>query len=470
MKHFFLIVIIALMTNTSIQQGDKTITLTVSGQGNTRDEAKQNALRNAIELAFGTFISSNTAILNNDLVKDEIVSISNGNIIDFKILSELETPDGGWANIVKTVVSVTQLTSFCENKGIAVEFKGGLFAIHVKQQQFNEENEIKSLDNMCKVLKEIQNKSFNFKIRVTEPTKTADDIYSVPITVYVKSNENFSKIYNYLNSNLKGLSMSKEEIEQYKKMNKSFYTLALILSSFENNNDCSLNIYYVRTKESFQKIIELIYSFKSSLLSFELSNGYENKTGDDILNERNLVDGSYRDGFKWKDDIIFFDELNSFEGSMGGFTPIYRFNIRYAGKNRLSILSNSFITKGNPARGQPDWIDLNDYKVTKGCLFPKPTVGAQNRDYSTGEYHDFTDLQKKRLDFIKKYFPKLLCTGHRKIGSEDIEYSQILRDAVISFDRNSVNMQGYVLIFKFMDHLSLDDISKITEYKVSPIF
>jgi hypothetical protein len=66
---------------------DKTVTLTVSGTGKTLEEAKTNALRSAIEQAFGAFISSKTEILNDNLVKDEIVSVSNGNIQSFEILN-----------------------------------------------------------------------------------------------------------------------------------------------------------------------------------------------------------------------------------------------------------------------------------------------------------------------------------------------------------------------------------------------
>ena len=46
-------------------QDDKTVTLTVSGTGKTLEEAKKNALRSAIEQAFGAFISSKTEILND---------------------------------------------------------------------------------------------------------------------------------------------------------------------------------------------------------------------------------------------------------------------------------------------------------------------------------------------------------------------------------------------------------------------
>lgn len=51
---------------------DEVVTLTVNGQGQTKEQATTNALRSAIEQTFGVFVSSNTQILNDDLVKDEI--------------------------------------------------------------------------------------------------------------------------------------------------------------------------------------------------------------------------------------------------------------------------------------------------------------------------------------------------------------------------------------------------------------
>jgi len=140
----FLVVIILLNFSLVFSQDDKTVTLTVSAQGTTLSEAKQNALRDAIEQAFGTFISSNTEILNDELVKDEIVSVSNGNIQKFEILSEFQMQNGEWSTTLKAVVSVTKLTSFCESKGISVKFKGSLFAFNVNQQILNEKNEIKA--------------------------------------------------------------------------------------------------------------------------------------------------------------------------------------------------------------------------------------------------------------------------------------------------------------------------------------
>ena len=47
----------------SQNEENKTVTITVSGTGQTKDEAKEKGLRNAIEQAFGAFISSKTEIL-----------------------------------------------------------------------------------------------------------------------------------------------------------------------------------------------------------------------------------------------------------------------------------------------------------------------------------------------------------------------------------------------------------------------
>ena len=128
-------------------QEDKTVTLTVSAQGQTISEAKQNALRDAIEQAFGAFISSNTEILNDDLIKDEIVSVSNGNIQDYEVISELELPNGSYATTLIATVSVTKLTAFVESKGVVVDFKGSILAANIKQQMLNEQNEINALYN-----------------------------------------------------------------------------------------------------------------------------------------------------------------------------------------------------------------------------------------------------------------------------------------------------------------------------------
>jgi len=234
-KIVLLLGIITLLANVSFAQEDKTVTLTVSGQGQTQDEAKQNALRNAIEQAFGTFISSNTEILNDELVKDEIVSIANGNIQKFEVLSEVEVPEVGHATTLKATVSVTKLTSFVESKGVEIEFKGSLFGANLRQQRINENAELQAIINLCEVSNQILSKSIDYSIGVDEPVKgkgmrsfrPQQDDYQILFTIKLSPNKNFDQFVNYFYSSIKAISMPVPEQENYIKLNKDIYYLTV---------------------------------------------------------------------------------------------------------------------------------------------------------------------------------------------------------------------------------------------------
>jgi hypothetical protein len=189
----------------------KTVTLTLIGQGKTKDAAKYNALRNALEKAFGTFISSNTTLLNDELIKDEIVSVSSGNIQNFEILSETQMPDGSYSSVVKATVSIVKLTSFCESKGIVVEFKGGLFAANEKLKKLKKENQAQGQLIYKKQISEIiKNGIFDYSIEVSEPNKhpLKNDIYLININVKGVYNNNFNKITELIESYQKGLDLN----------------------------------------------------------------------------------------------------------------------------------------------------------------------------------------------------------------------------------------------------------------------
>ena len=83
MKKLLSLVAAILFAATSFAQVDE-VTLTVIGTGVNEEQATLQALRSAIEQSFGTFVSANTTILNDKLVQDEIVSVSNGNVKEYK--------------------------------------------------------------------------------------------------------------------------------------------------------------------------------------------------------------------------------------------------------------------------------------------------------------------------------------------------------------------------------------------------
>src|SRR5438093_11493488 len=83
---------------------DSNVTVIGSGEGNTKTNAVNQALRNCIEKSMGAFLSSNTTVSNDSLVKDEIVTIASGNIVSYDIISEI-TKNENWLVTVSAIIS-----------------------------------------------------------------------------------------------------------------------------------------------------------------------------------------------------------------------------------------------------------------------------------------------------------------------------------------------------------------------------
>jgi len=221
----FIYTLLLLCVFTYAKAGDnKTVTLITSGQGKTQDEAKQNALRNAIEQAFGAFISSHTKVVNDNLVKDEIISVSNGNIQKYEIISESALPDNlGYTTTLKTIVSISKLTSFCESKGMQIEIKGSLFAFNVIQKELSASNEKKALEELVLMAKNISPKMFDYILSTNDPISNNNGSYTLPVKVTIKINNNWETLHNTISEVLNNLSIKGSELDDFKKLNITTY-------------------------------------------------------------------------------------------------------------------------------------------------------------------------------------------------------------------------------------------------------
>ena len=429
-KKIFLILL--LMGNIIIAQEDKTVTLTVSGSGQTLEESKTNALRSAIEQAFGAFISSKTEILNDNLVKDEIVSVSNGNIQKFDIISELQIPDGGYATSIKATVSISKLTSFVESKGIVVEFKGGLFASNVLMQELYEKNELKAIKNVIITLDAIAKKSFDYTIAAEEPYSNSDK-WAIPIKINVYSNSNFINIPTLIEQTLQSLSLSESEIINYKKLNKMVFPVTL--ATLNNSR-----IYYLRNDDSQLQILKFIYSLNSDVSNFKISNGLSKKT----ISEYNyykkrpsVVPHNYNGNNLIIDDINFRLLLKGHGG--GCFCPASLFHNNGCGINYYTQTLN--FNYEEILKEALKYENINAFKVVYG-----------------GGYEDSCRLfgKKNSIDYMNHYYNlKKLMTSSEK----GIDFG-----IVISFA--GINSGDKVVQFKFDDLITLDEIKQITKYEI----
>jgi hypothetical protein len=240
------------------QTTENIVTLTSSGTGKTIEEAKNNALRLAIEQAFGAFISSKTEILNDEILSDQITSVASGNIQSFEIKSQTKLTDNLWGITLTAVVSVDKLISFVQSKGVSVEMKGGLFAINIKQQMLNEKAEIESIIQAVGNIHEVLQKSFDYKIEAKEPVAKGTDNskWSVDLTVSVSINDNYITAMNYLSKTLEAISLKENEILDYTTHGKKVYKVWI-------QSENKVHIYALRKSESIMALQSLCYNLSN---------------------------------------------------------------------------------------------------------------------------------------------------------------------------------------------------------------
>ncbi len=83
--------------------------------GKTMEDAKNNALRSALEQVSGTYLSSNTLVINDKLVSDNISSITAGTINKYEIINQYASGELFYVTI-NTEISPTKFAEFVSMK------------------------------------------------------------------------------------------------------------------------------------------------------------------------------------------------------------------------------------------------------------------------------------------------------------------------------------------------------------------
>lgn len=200
------------------------VTLIVQGDGASKREAVDVALRSAIEQAFGVFVSTNTTILNDEFVKDEIASISSGNIKEYKELSVVPLPDGRTTVSLEATVSVGKLVKYVESKGGTCELKGSAFVAEIKQIKLKKDNARLALEHLKTQLQSILPSAYDYEINAVDIRSTGQ--MTVVFEAYL--NENYYKCEDLIESTLNFLSLSSTEVKSLTSKGEKVYEYSLI--------------------------------------------------------------------------------------------------------------------------------------------------------------------------------------------------------------------------------------------------
>lgn len=211
-KRFFLAVILTAFSVISFAQEVKEVTLVVNGDGATKEEATHVALRSAIEQAFGTFVSANTTILNDELVKDEIATVSSGNIQSYTELSSYTLSNGNTSITLQATVSIGKLVTYAKSKGSECEFAGATFGANIKMLKLKYENSKKAFANLVQYIKEVGPSVFDKKISISEP-QIFNKKAQLDLEISFETNTNTLVFYDHVMATIQAIALKKNEIE-----------------------------------------------------------------------------------------------------------------------------------------------------------------------------------------------------------------------------------------------------------------
>ena len=221
-KRLFFLVLMSLVIAFVSAQEVKEITLVVNGEGATKESATQIALRSAIEQAFGTFVSANTQILNDELVKDEIATISSGNIQKYTELGSATLQNGNVSVTLQATVSVNKLVQYAQSKGSECEFAGATLGANLKMLQLKYENSLKAYENLISYIRLAGRDAFDCDLVLEEP-KISEGNASLVAYLNFKPNQNTESFYNQIMSTLEAISFTLQEKEILESISKEKY-------------------------------------------------------------------------------------------------------------------------------------------------------------------------------------------------------------------------------------------------------
>lgn len=366
------------------------VTLTVSSDGPTKEEATKNALRSAIEQAFGTFVSANTTILNDELVKDEIVTVSNGSIKDYKEISAVQTDNGNHIVTLSATVSLPNLITYAKSHGSECEFAGNTFGMEMKLFELQKENELKALYNLTEQIIALSRNVMKFDLEIGEPRQpTPNDLPTYYMFDAIK--EYFKDSIGYKRFSASPWEVILEPREDFPETGWLKGTLnqkaAAYLRQFHNENDMISKFYVlpititwrydINSETSIYETMNSVFS-KLALRKSDVEN-YESKG----LKLTELRIGKALDGYE--DGRYYF--RNSYEDIYGWYYDLFY---------KLKKESNSFVIKdntGGESSFYPQEIEKRTFNFDNGVERKDLSV----REFRPNMYYDDCTLMISNL-------------------------------------------------------------------------
>jgi hypothetical protein len=322
MKKTITIFLIQLFFTFSVNAGNE-VEIKTSAIGKNKEDAIRVALRSAIEQVSGAYLTSSSTIINDELISENIESISNGNIKSYQINGEYLIDQFNYSVSITAIVSLNKIVEYCQQKGHSeVKVNGSLFASNITNIELNRSATLTALKNLFKVvdLSKTKNNYYEYDFKMSKIL-----VSGFYCEIQIQPNvENYKSFTNYIVSSLKSLSLSKSQSIEYKSMGiqTDEYIIALNKSSSIEcilYKDCNkiLNE-QLNEFDELRKSAVVDYGFeKFSIVNFLRYKKYDS-------NAQNKKDVGYENNFYSNNFKSFYSISDGFNNGINNFQKIIK--------------------------------------------------------------------------------------------------------------------------------------------------
>lgn len=203
MKYLIVILSLVMLCGCHLSGYSQSVSLICYGDGETHEVATRNALRNALEQTYGAIVSSSTKIEDNDLISDEIASISRGCVEHYK---ELWFKDDTVKRVaIQVVVSANKIYSYVNNHGMSSDVDGASFAMNTRLTELKLENARLAMKHLMEELLSYSDKMYDYQISTEGPYPYGDNLAKVHVVVSCKANANTVTFYQIYQETLRAI-------------------------------------------------------------------------------------------------------------------------------------------------------------------------------------------------------------------------------------------------------------------------
>ena len=259
-------------------------TTIIEGQGKSCQEARNDALRNAVNKAAGSVIYSKTEIANDALISDEITMLTSGNILHYDEVKPCSVINGNMMTVtLKVNVSQTELKKFIEGKGKSVSISGELLKQKLEQEVASTKAELDIVKSLLMQLEIFTNDPFDYEISIGQVTIKDGKYCDLPADITIKTNINFYNAYLKLTNEIEKIAINS--------IDQSFRTLTLKQSNYPITINSTT--YYLRNKQSCNLIDNFYKRFIPKMDDYKIVDDclkelYLNNNGKQTLLKVNL--------------------------------------------------------------------------------------------------------------------------------------------------------------------------------------